>query len=37
MNAATYTTDGILDDLKKKRGYSYEDEVRVYFQILCIM
>lgn len=23
----TYATDGVLDEIKKKRGYTYEDEI----------
>ncbi|KAM3967655.1 acireductone dioxygenase 1 [Aphomia sociella] len=27
LNVDTYATDGVLEDLKKKRGYTYEDEI----------
>uniref|UniRef100_A0A2A4K8L0 Acireductone dioxygenase n=1 Tax=Heliothis virescens TaxID=7102 RepID=A0A2A4K8L0_HELVI len=27
LNIDTYTTDGVLDNLKKERGYTYEDEM----------
>ncbi|XP_026319962.1 1,2-dihydroxy-3-keto-5-methylthiopentene dioxygenase [Hyposmocoma kahamanoa] len=27
LNLATYTTDGVLENLKKDRGYTYEDEM----------
>lgn len=27
LNAKTYATDGILDGIRKERGYSYEDEI----------
>ncbi|XP_013183917.2 acireductone dioxygenase [Amyelois transitella] len=27
LNVETYKTDGILDSIKKERGYSYEDEM----------
>lgn len=33
LNAATYDADGKLDAIRKKRGYSYEDEVNKHFQI----
>lgn len=28
LNATTYATDGVLDEIRKTRGYSYEDQVR---------
>ncbi|KAK4882630.1 hypothetical protein RN001_005949 [Aquatica leii] len=27
LNAETYKTDGILDEIKRKRNYNYEDEI----------
>lgn len=27
INISTYKTDGVLQDIKKKRGYTYEDEI----------
>ncbi|XP_039759630.1 1,2-dihydroxy-3-keto-5-methylthiopentene dioxygenase [Pararge aegeria] len=27
INVETYTTDGVLDKIKKDRGYTYEDEI----------
>ncbi|KAF2897610.1 hypothetical protein ILUMI_08566 [Ignelater luminosus] len=27
INVNTYATDGVLDEIKKKRGYTYEDQI----------
>lgn len=27
MNVKTYATDGVLDKIKKERGYTYDDEI----------
>lgn len=29
LNVDTYATDGKIDEIRKARGYSYEDEVRM--------
>lgn len=29
INTNTWTTDGVLDKIRKDRGYSYEDEINV--------
>lgn len=33
LNAETYSTDGKIDNIRKDRGYSYEDEVSIFLAV----